>query len=81
MKGVKKVEKTISWGSFSRSVLNRSRQDAKTAKNSKSKKCSYSTSFLIFTAVLYRVQGAYSPEVEGVQRTPCHITSTRVNYF
>ena len=25
--------------------------------------------------------GAYSPDIQGVQRTPCHITSTSVNYI
>ena len=34
----------------------------------------------ICTGTSYR-SGAYFPEVQGVQRTPCDITGTHVNYI
>ena len=35
----------------------------------------------IFFIEAYCIPGAYSPDVQGVQRTPCDITGTHVNYI
>ena len=53
--------------------------------SSKKKRLEHGCRLLRVSVELYNTEelqpGAYSPEVQGVQRTPCDITGTHVNYI